>query len=182
MTVKSFKFKDPDGHDLELIWFPPDKGKKKWHEQNEQLFLGIDHTAIAVSNTEQSLKFYQELLGLKIKESSLNTGKTQADLDGLPHAVVRITSLSTTEKGMGIELLDYIKPSEGRSRPKNWTSTVLANLQIELVVNNIQDIVKELQNNGVKFISSHLVQLKNTSKQACLIPDPDGHVLLFIEE
>ncbi|WP_292858467.1 VOC family protein [Nostoc sp. LPT] len=27
--VRAFKFKDPDGHDLELICFPPDKGKDK---------------------------------------------------------------------------------------------------------------------------------------------------------
>ncbi len=25
--VRAFKFKDRDGHNLELIWFPPDKGK-----------------------------------------------------------------------------------------------------------------------------------------------------------
>jgi hypothetical protein len=28
--VRAFKFKDPDGHNLELIWFPLDKGQDKW--------------------------------------------------------------------------------------------------------------------------------------------------------
>ncbi|BAY65656.1 glyoxalase/bleomycin resistance protein/dioxygenase [Calothrix brevissima NIES-22] len=56
--VRSFKFKDPDGHDLELIWFPSDKGENKWHQNSvdakrlvdrhrSRLFLGIDHSAIA---------------------------------------------------------------------------------------------------------------------------------------
>ena len=42
--VRAFKFKDLDGHNLELIWFPDDKGQDKWH-LNERLFLGIDHSA-----------------------------------------------------------------------------------------------------------------------------------------
>jgi catechol 2,3-dioxygenase-like lactoylglutathione lyase family enzyme len=57
--VRAFKFKDPDGHDLELIWFPADKGQDKWHQKSD-LFLGIDHSAIAISNTEQSLHFYRD--------------------------------------------------------------------------------------------------------------------------
>ncbi|WP_013334301.1 VOC family protein [Gloeothece verrucosa] len=183
--VRAFKFKDPDGHNLELIWFPADKGKKKWHEHHEQLFLGIDHSAIAVSNTEQSLEFYQNLLGLKTQESSLNTGKTQARLDGLFDAQVRVTSLGTIEKGIGIELLDYIVPSDGRPRPENWTSTALGYLQLELVVNNLKTTVEQLEKKGVKFISPHLIQLKkqsNSYEQACLIQDPDGHALLLLEE
>ena len=37
--VCAFKFRDPDGHDLELIWFPADKGKEKWHQKTNHLFL-----------------------------------------------------------------------------------------------------------------------------------------------
>jgi len=29
--IKAFYFRDPDGHNLELIYFPPGKGKDKWH-------------------------------------------------------------------------------------------------------------------------------------------------------
>ena len=30
-AVRAFKFRDPDGHPLELIWFPPDQGRSVWH-------------------------------------------------------------------------------------------------------------------------------------------------------
>ncbi len=31
-AVRAFKFRDPDGHPLELIWFPPGQGRAVWHE------------------------------------------------------------------------------------------------------------------------------------------------------
>src|SRR6058998_1897270 len=46
--ISAFYFKDPDGHNLEILHFPPDKGNPKWHRQTDKLFLGIDHTAIVV--------------------------------------------------------------------------------------------------------------------------------------
>ena len=36
--VKAFYFKDPDGHNLELIYFPPGKGNPKWQQTNGRLF------------------------------------------------------------------------------------------------------------------------------------------------
>ena len=32
-AVRAFKFRDPDGHPLELIWFPPAQGRAVWHQK-----------------------------------------------------------------------------------------------------------------------------------------------------
>ncbi|HET8888686.1 MAG TPA: VOC family protein, partial [Candidatus Angelobacter sp.] len=53
--IKAFYFRDPDNHVLEVLWFPEGKGQPKWHKPRSDLFMGIDHTAIVVSNTEASL-------------------------------------------------------------------------------------------------------------------------------
>src|SRR5262245_27742920 len=53
--IRAFYFKDPDDHFLEILWFPPDNGDARWHRPTSQLFLGIDHTAIVVADTERSL-------------------------------------------------------------------------------------------------------------------------------
>src|ERR1700683_2012939 len=43
--VRAFKFRDPDGHPLELIWFPPGQRRSEWHKRaSDAPFLGIDHT------------------------------------------------------------------------------------------------------------------------------------------
>src|SRR5437867_2189175 len=61
--IRAFYFKDPDGHFLEILWFPPDKGDPRWHRPTSQLFLGIDHTAIVVADTDRSLSCYRDTLG-----------------------------------------------------------------------------------------------------------------------
>src|SRR5947209_7757057 len=57
--IQAFYFRDPDGHALEILAFPPDKGASKWHTPSDKLFLGIDHTAIVISSTDASLRFYR---------------------------------------------------------------------------------------------------------------------------
>ncbi len=178
--VRAFKFLDPDGHDLELIWFPPDKGQDKWHQNNHRLFLGIDHSAIAVTNTEQTLQFYRDLLGMHVEGSSLHQGEIQAHLDGLPEATVQVTSLRPAQGGFGIELLDYTAPANGRPFPSDWKSSDLAHVQLELVVNDIESKVETLRQNGVQFISQRLVQFTQSPyTKACLVKDPNGHAIMI---
>ena len=66
--ISAFYFKDPDEHPVEVLQFPPDKGLEKWHRPlpSDKLFLGIDHTAIVVWDTDASVKFYRDLLGLHV--------------------------------------------------------------------------------------------------------------------
>src|SRR5262249_8248837 len=72
--IQAFYFHDPDNHNLELIHFPKGKGQVKWQASNGKIFLGIDHTAIGVSNSQESDKFYAALLGLERKGDSWNKG------------------------------------------------------------------------------------------------------------
>jgi catechol 2,3-dioxygenase-like lactoylglutathione lyase family enzyme len=182
--IRAFKFKDPDRHPLELIWFPPDKGQSKWHQHCDRLFLGIDHSAIAIANTEQSLRFYRDLLGMQIGGGSLNQGETQATLDGLPAAKVRITALKPAQGGIGIELLDYLIPEDDRPIPNHWRSCDIAHLHMELVVADLEQAVRHLHRHDVQFVSSQLVQFPSPIpyRQGCLIKDPNGHALLLIME
>jgi catechol 2,3-dioxygenase-like lactoylglutathione lyase family enzyme len=62
--IRAFYFADPDGHPLEILQFPPDKGDTRWQRPADRFFLGFDHTAIVVGDTEASLRFYREALGM----------------------------------------------------------------------------------------------------------------------
>jgi catechol 2,3-dioxygenase-like lactoylglutathione lyase family enzyme len=182
--IRAFKFKDPDGHDLELIWYPVDKGQQKWHQKTDQLFLGIDHTAITIADTEQSLQFYHDLLGMEVEGDSLNQGETQARLDGLSEAKVRVTALRPAQSGLGIELLDYLIPEEKRPLPNRWKCSDIAHLHIEMVVQNIEETADRLSHNGVRFVSPHWVQFSGSfapNRKGCLVKDPNGHALFLIE-
>src|SRR6266567_6389277 len=81
--IRAFYFKDPDGHPLEILWFPGGKGDPKWHRPSDPLFLGIDHTAVVVSDTAQSLRCYRDTLGLRVAGESENYGPEQVRLNNV---------------------------------------------------------------------------------------------------
>ena len=118
--IRAFYFRDPDDHPLELIQFPPGKGDPRWQDR-DRLFLGIDHSAIAVRDTDASLAFYRDRLGLHVAGTSENWGVEQERLSAVPGAHVRITSLRAWS-GPGVELLDYLMPGDGRPMPADTTT------------------------------------------------------------
>jgi catechol 2,3-dioxygenase-like lactoylglutathione lyase family enzyme len=89
--IRAFYFKDPDGHTLEILQFPPDKGNPKWHDPQARLFLGIDHSAIVVRDTDASRAFYCDCLGLRVTGASENYGTEQEHLNNVLAARLRIT-------------------------------------------------------------------------------------------
>ncbi|MBL1178269.1 VOC family protein [Pantanalinema sp. GBBB05] len=182
--IQAFKFKDLDRHNVELIGFPPDKGQTKWHQPTNQLFLGIDHTAIVVTDTAQSLDFYRDSLGMTVEGGSFNWGETQARMDDLPNAKVRVTALRPVQGGLGIELLEYVEPTDGRPIPPDWDRTDIAHVQVELVVNDLQPVVNRLHSYNIALTLSSIIELANylPNKRGCRVNDPTGHALLLIEE
>jgi catechol 2,3-dioxygenase-like lactoylglutathione lyase family enzyme len=118
--IRALYFRDPDGHPLELIQFPPGKGEPRWQEK-DRLFLGVDHSAIAASDTDQSIAFYRDRLGLRIAGTSDNWGVEQERLSAVPGAHVHITTLRASS-GPGVELLHYVVPTDGRPMPVDTTA------------------------------------------------------------
>jgi catechol 2,3-dioxygenase-like lactoylglutathione lyase family enzyme len=107
--IKAFYFKDPDGNHLEILQFPAGKGDPRWHEPTDALFLGIDHTAMVVGDTEASLAFYRDRLGMDVAGESENWGPEQERLNNVFGARLRITALRAAA-GPGIELLELPRP------------------------------------------------------------------------
>ena len=65
----------------------------------------------------------------------------------------------------------------------NWKSCDIANMQIELVVNDIEQAVEMLRQNGVDFVSSRVVKFTESCcpySQGCLVKDADRHSILLI--
>ena len=111
--VTAYKFRDPDGHPLELISFPAGTGNPKWQRvQPNQPTLGIDHSAISVVNVERSLAFYTAGLGFALTSRQVNSGVGQDRLDGVGGVVVDVLGL--TPAGVDtphLELLGYRQPA-----------------------------------------------------------------------
>jgi catechol 2,3-dioxygenase-like lactoylglutathione lyase family enzyme len=182
--IKAFYFKDPDGHNLELIYFPPGKGNPKWQQTSGRLFLGIDHTAIAVSDTDRSLRFYQNILGMKLAGESENYGTEQEHLNNVFGSRVRISGLRA-QSGPGVEFLDYLTPGDGRPVPPDTRANDLWHWQTTMRVGRADTAAEKLKAGRVRFVSPGVTTIPDRAlgfNQGFLVRDPDGHGLQLIEK
>ena len=173
--IRAFYFRDPDGHPLELIWFPPGKGDPRWQEPTDRLFLGIDHTAIAVADTNESLEFYRDRLGLRVVGGSENSGPEQERLNAVRGAHLRITSLRATE-GPGIEFLEYLAPRNGRAFPVDARANDLVHWRTRLIARNDAALDSVGARRPVTIPGRELGFARGIT-----VRDPDGHSLEVVE-
>ena len=186
--IKAFYFRDPEDHVLEIIWFPPGKGEPKWQralsETNAPVFLGIDHTAIVVSDTDRSLAFYTNALGFRVVGGAHNHGTEQEHLNQVFGARLRITALRV-ERGPGIEFLEYIAPPGGRPLPADAKANDLVFWRTRLRVDDFDGFAGTLQQHQATMVSSRVAVLPEATARAArslIARDPDGHALHIFRE
>lgn len=182
--IRAFYFRDPDRHVLEVIWFPAGKGDPRWQlRPNGALFLGVDHTAIVVADTDASLRFYRDVLGLAVAGRSENHGDEQAHLNGVEGAHLRITTLRAA-RGPGVELLQYLAPTDGHPYPADARPNDLVHWQTTMLAPELDDAASAVRAAGATVVSRAAAELAGSRpglSRAALVRDPDGHALLLAE-
>jgi len=182
--IEAFYFKDPDQHVLEVLAFPKAKGTAKWHRNaGDTLFLGIDHTAIVTASTDVSLAFYRDLLGMTIAGTSDNYGTEQEHLNNVFGAHLRITALRAAT-GPGVELLEYLVPSDGRSYPVDARANDLLHWETTIEVPDVARTLQALRLAAARVPVTDVVDLPLTTlgfTRAFTVRDPDGHVVRLVE-
>ncbi len=176
--IQAFYFADPDGHTLEVIHFPKGKGDPRWHSHagcsrspvELCVFLGIDHTAITVSDTDQSLAFYRDRLGMRVTGESENYGPEQEHLNGVFGARLRITALRAAS-GPGIELLQYLSPRGGRPMPRDARANDLFHWQVVVGARDSGTVGSAARATGGRSIG-----MAAQAREA-FVRDRDGHAL-----
>ncbi|MCB1499793.1 MAG: VOC family protein [Bauldia sp.] len=178
-SVTAFKFRDHEGHPLELIAFPAGVGDPRWQDGGPGV-RGYDHTAIAVTDVERSLAFYQGLLGFRSAGRSLNQGPEQERLDGLEGCVVDVVALApTVAPTPHVELLHYRSPAGRVISTPTAASDVAATRQVH-AVEDLDGMILRLQAAKARFLSPGPIALRDGSR-AVSVRDPDGHMIVLME-
>jgi catechol 2,3-dioxygenase-like lactoylglutathione lyase family enzyme len=186
--IKAIKFNDPEGHDLELLYYPPGKGEPTFQKPTNKLFLGLSHTAMTVDSTEKGVTFYRDLLGLEVGGFTFNTGATQEVLDNLFNDTCRVTEIVAVAAPPHIEFLEYKTPPGGRPMPADTRANDLWHWQTSLVTKDIQALTDRMRAVGVQFITPDVVSIPQEAqaqlgfKRAVMVRDPNGHAIRLIEE
>jgi len=181
--IRAFYFKDFDNHVLEILSFPAGKGAPKWHElaKSGKLFLGIDHTAIVVGDTDASLRFYRDALGLTVAGESMNYGTEQEHLNNVFGARLHITGLKTDAPGINVEFLDYLAPTNGRPYPADSHSNDLWHWQTSVATDRIDELFRSYDPISVSSGSVLFEKPILGFRKASLVRDPDGHAVRLVE-
>ena len=170
--VTAFKFRDPEGHPLEILAFEPGARPAHWAFRSDNFCLGIDHSAVSVADTGRSVAFYSRL-GLARTASSLNIGREQEELDNLLGAVVEVTALAPpTQAVPHVELLCYRGSFDRRQLLTNRNDVAATQLVFEVEPDAL-DVIVAL-NRDTTISSSTTAE---SGGLRVLLRDPDGHLL-----
>ncbi|MBO0757974.1 MAG: VOC family protein [Bradyrhizobiaceae bacterium] len=168
--VTAFKFRDPEGHPLEMLAFAPGTTPAPWAIRSRNPCLGIDHSAISVADTGRSAAFYSGM-GLVRTANSLNRGREQEKLDNIVGAVVEVTALAPPMQVIPhVELLCYRGNFDRRELLSNPNDVAATQLVFEVERDALEAIVAH---NAT--VSNAIVSQSGGSR--ALLRDPDGHLL-----
>jgi catechol 2,3-dioxygenase-like lactoylglutathione lyase family enzyme len=179
--IEAFYFRDPDGHFLEVLHFPPGKGDPKWQRPGPDLFLGIDHTAIVVDDTDAALAFYRDTLGLAVAGSGENYGLEQEHLNHVFGVRLRITTLRAAA-GPGVELLEYRAPRDGRPTPIDLKATDVAHWQITMRGQGLAALLTPSRR--FALVSPDVTTIDAAAlgfARGLMVRDPDGHAVRVVD-
>jgi catechol 2,3-dioxygenase-like lactoylglutathione lyase family enzyme len=137
-----------------------------------------------VGDTEASLRFYRDVLGLEVAGEAENYGPEQERLNNVFGARLRITALRAPS-GPGIEFLEYLAPRDGRPAPPDLRANDLGHWQTTLVADDAEAAARRLFAARSLFVSPGVVALREAVlgfAKGLLLRDGDGHALRVVEK
>ena len=142
------------------------------------MIRSIHHTGISVSNMEDSLRFYRDLLGMKVERDVMVSGKEIGEVCNLDEAQVRIVVLEF--RGGQIELLEFLSP-RGKPLAKRVRLCDRAITHIALEVDNIDEIHSQWKAKGIPFNSPPRAMRGGKGNTCAFLYDPDGIALEILQ-
>lgn len=178
--VTAFKFRDHDGHPLELLAFPGERAPGPWRGGNGAgPFLGVDHTAIAVGDSARSASFFESVFGFSTGGRTENRGPEQADLDDVDDVHVSVTRIAPELPAPQLELLHYHVGTR-RPIPHDAASNDIAATHSVVRVASLDATAAALARCGRPLAGEDLMILQGGIR-AALVSGPDGHRFLAVE-
>ena len=142
--------------------------------------IAADHTGITVSNLEQSLAFWQNVLGFEFSHRAHQTAELASEITGVAGAEISITVVKAPG-GHKIELLEYLAPPDRKHvdlRPCD-----VGSVHVALTVDNLDAVLSTIAASGWKAGGKPqtLQSGPNAGKRVVYVRDPDGITIEFME-
>lgn len=142
----------------------------------------MNHTGFIVSNMDQSLKFYTNVLGLIEERNVIMEGEVVSKITGFPDARIHIVYLGTGDVRHAVELIQYLTPVGPVDPPLARNAVGAAHLGF--VVDDLDSFFENLTKQGTKFLHPPILRpdaVYPWAQKVCFLHDPDGNLLELIE-
>lgn len=142
----------------------------------------IHHVGVTVADADRSLRFYRDLLGLRVLGDSRLTRPDIAALLGVDEIDLRVVDLDSGD-GRIVELLEYVTP---RGHRVEYTSRDGGTGHIALQVRGLDAIAAGIEAAGGAVISRHAITAGDATgifagARLLYVRDPDGMILELVE-
>ena len=142
--------------------------------------ISADHTGITVSNLEQSLAFWRDVLDFQLSHTAHQTGELAREITGVAGAELKLAVLKAPG-GHKIELLEFLAPSDRKrlaSKPCD-----IGFVHVALLVNDLDAVLKSIAASGWKAAGKPqtLQSGPNAGKRVVYVRDPDGTTIEFMQ-
>jgi catechol 2,3-dioxygenase-like lactoylglutathione lyase family enzyme len=129
------------------------------------------------------LRFYRDVLGMRVAGESENYGPEQERLNNVFGARLRITALRAAE-GPLVELLEYLAPGNGRPYPPDARPNDLLHWHTRFLGINAAQAAQDLRKHRSAFVSTGIVEMPSGNagfRKSIQVRDPDGHAVQIVE-
>jgi lactoylglutathione lyase len=140
-----------------------------------------EHFSFTVSNLEETLHFFCDLLGLKATPTVEVESEELSKIIGMSQSKLRISVVELPDK-KNIELIEYVRP-RGKRIDLNTSNPGVAHIAFS--VSNLREMCDELSKKGVKFVSPPVeVPALGTEGTwaVCYMRGPDGITFELIQK
>ena len=141
----------------------------------------MNHTGFVVADMERSMRFYRDVLGLRVQREMINDGEFAAQLTGFDNARVHIAYLGNDMKH-AVELVHFLEPKviPWERPPRNRVGTA----HLAFIVDDVDEFYRELSGRGMEFVNPPALRPEARypwARKVCYVYDPDGNMLELIE-
>ena len=136
----------------------------------------VRHVGIVVSDMEKSLKFYRDLLGLKVKSLEDEEGEFLDNMLAHENVKNKVAKLYAKNGNALIELID----SRSYANKKDRDFFTIGASHFALTVDDLEKTYDYLVKNGVKFTAPPQ-QTPDRFAKVTFCEDPDGTPIELVE-
>jgi catechol 2,3-dioxygenase-like lactoylglutathione lyase family enzyme len=147
------------------------------------MFTAVAHTAVCVADVEEAVRWYEEVLGLKVLSPPylMEGDQIERDMGELVRDPV-VKAAIVGLRGGGDRVLEVIEypRSRGHPRPADWSITDHGLTHVGLVCDDVAATRSELEAKGVEFLTREIAEVAGL--RTTWVRDPFGVVFILMEK